>query len=153
MQNKGFPSTTLKCAHQSGVQISAPSLCDVLINPGLKFRAVSLRCGVLTNLGLKFRAGSLRCGVLINLGLKYRAVSLRCGVLINLGLKYPAGSLRCGVLINLGLILSLPRCYLKMTNKRANFENLKPFCVLFALAFDRIFIKTYGTESRCVIGP
>ena len=43
---------------------------------------------------------------------------------------------------------SLP-CHLKTTSKCAKSETLKPFCLLlFALACERIFIKTHSTESR-----
>ena len=37
----------------------------------------------------------------------------------------------------------------KTTNKRAKFETLQPFCLLFPTA---IFIKMLSTQSRCVIG-
>ena len=44
-----------------------------------------------------------------------------------------------------GVTLSLPRCHLK---------TLSLFVFIsFALACERIFIKTDSTESRCVIGP
>ena len=45
-------------------------------------------------------------------------------------------------------------CYqLKTTDKRAKSDTLTHFCLLFALAFKKIFNKTYSIESRCVIGP
>ena len=48
---------------------------------------------------------------------------------------------------------SLPCCHLKKTPESAKFETLKPFRLLFALACERIFIKTHSVESRYVIGP
>ena len=50
------------------------------------------------------------------------------------------------------LTLSLP-CHLKTTNKTTTFDILKLFCVFFALACERIFIKTHSTEIRFVTGP
>jgi len=42
---------------------------------------------------------------------------------------------------------------LKTTNESEKSEILKPFCLFFfALACERIFIKTYSIESRYVIG-
>ena len=40
-----------------------------------------------------------------------------------------------------------------MTNKSTKFETIKPFCFLFRLPCERIFIKTHSIKSRCVIGP
>ena len=51
---------------------------------------------------------------------------------------------------HVSLTTSLPWCHLKSANKRAKFETLQPFCLLFALVCERIFIKTYRIESKCV---
>ena len=48
---------------------------------------------------------------------------------------------------------SLPWCHLKTTNKSAKFEILTSFCCCFALACERLCIKTHGIESRWVTGP
>ena len=53
------------------------------------------------------------------------------------------------------LTLSLTWRHLKTTNKSTKLEILKPFFFIFffALACERIFIKTCNTEIRFVIGP
>ena len=50
---------------------------------------------------------------------------------------------------------SLPWCHLKTTNKNAKFKTLQPlnFVFFFALACERIFIKTHTIESRCDMEP
>ena len=53
---------------------------------------------------------------------------------------------------NVLLTPSLPWCHLKTTNKSRKFEVLKPFCMFFALACERILIKTHTIEIRFVIG-
>ena len=40
-----------------------------------------------------------------------------------------------------------------MTNKSENLKPLSLFVFFFALALERIFIKTHHTESTCVTGP
>ena len=51
------------------------------------------------------------------------------------------------------LTRSLPWRHLKTTNKSEKSETCKPFCFFFALACERIFIKTRDIEIRCAIGP
>ena len=43
---------------------------------------------------------------------------------------------------------SLP-CHLKTTSKCGKSETLKPFVFIFALACERIFIKTDNVEKKC----
>ena len=47
------------------------------------------------------------------------------------------------------LTVSLPCCHLKTTNKSATFETLIVSVFFFALACERIFIKTHSIKSRC----
>ena len=44
---------------------------------------------------------------------------------------------------------SLPWCHLKMTSDSMKYETHKPFIFVFTLAWERIFIKTLSTESKC----
>ena len=46
------------------------------------------------------------------------------------------------------LTLSLPY-HLKTIHKSAKFETLMPFCLFFAMALERIFIKTHSIRNRC----
>ena len=41
----------------------------------------------------------------------------------------------------------------KRAMKVQNLKPFSPFVFCFALACERMFIKTHSTESRCVIGP
>ena len=50
------------------------------------------------------------------------------------------------------LTLSLPRCYLKMTNKSVRCQILKPFFLsFFASAIERIFIKMHTVETQLLL--
>ena len=42
---------------------------------------------------------------------------------------------------------------MKTTNKSAKYESLSFFVFIFALARERIFIKTHNVETRFDIGP
>ena len=48
--------------------------------------------------------------------------------------------------------LSLPRYHLKTTSKGAKLEIVKVLAFFFAVAGERIFIKSPSTESRFVMG-
>ena len=48
---------------------------------------------------------------------------------------------------------SLPWYHLKTANGSRKFEIIKPFYEFYALACERIFIKTHTVEIRSVIGP
>ena len=76
-----------------------------------------------------------------------RAHTLPVSLTFSLGTHTPSTQLSFSVDTSTFASPSPTWCHLKST-----FEILWPFCLLFALTCERVFIKTHSIEARCVIG-